>query len=100
MTGGEVDKPAIEVLHLDARLLEVRDEQADLARDRFHGVLRLLDAGRIETSTVSGHLAAKLRETLPVGDEAAACSDEPLDQRRVDVERLVRLLLAEQPHAC
>ena len=44
VAGGEVDEPAVEVLHLHAGSLEVGDQQPDLLRDLVDGILRLLDA--------------------------------------------------------
>jgi hypothetical protein len=37
---------------------------------------------------------------LPVRDETPARSDEPFDERRYHAKRVVRLLLAEEPHTC
>ena len=100
MVGGEVDEPAVEVLHLHAGGLEVGDQQRDLLRDLVDGILRLLDACGIETATVAGDLVPKLGEALSVGDETPARGDEPLDERRDDAEGFIRLLLAEEPHTC
>ena len=100
VVGGEVDEPAVEVLHLHAGSLEIGDQQPDLLRDLVDGILRLLDACGIETATVAGDLVPKLGEALSVGDETPARSDEPLDERRDDAEGFIRLLFAEEPHTC
>ena len=100
VTGREVDEPAVEVLHLHAGRLELGNEKPDLVRDFLDGALDLLRTNRIEPAAVPRHLSLEPGEALPVGDEAAARGDEPFDKRRNDAQRLVRLLLAEEPHTC
>lgn len=100
MAGGEVDEPAIEVLHLHAGRLELRNEEPDLSRNLLERPLRFLHAGRVEPAAVAGHLSLHPSETLAVGHEPSARRDEPLDERCDHIERLVRLLLAEEPHTC
>ena len=96
----EVDEPAVEVLHLHAGRLELGNEKPDLVRDLLDGALDLLRTNRIEPAAVPCHLSLEPAEAFPVDDEAAARGDEPFDKRRNDAQRLVRLLLAEEPHTC
>ena len=100
VSGREVDEPAVEVLHLYAGRLELGNEKPDLVRDLLDGALDLLRANRIEPAAVPGHLSFEPGEALPVGDKAASRGDEPFDERRNDAQGVVRLLLAEEPHAC
>jgi len=100
MAGREVDEPAVEVLHLHADRFELGNEKPDLVRDVFDGALDLLRACRIEPAAVPGHLSLEAGEALPLGNEVATRCDEPFDEWRNDAQRVVRLLLAEEPHTC
>ena len=100
MAGREVDEPAVEVLHLHAGRFELGNEKPDLVRDLLDGGLDVLRASRIEPAAVPGYLSLEAGEALPLGDEAATRCDEPFDERCHDGQRVVRLLLAEEPHTC
>ena len=100
VAGRKVDEPAVEILYLHAGRLELGNEKPDLVRHLLDGALDFLRASRIEPAAVPGHLSLELGEALPVGDEAAARGNEPFDEWRNDAERVVRLLLAEEPHTC
>jgi hypothetical protein len=100
VAGREVDEPAVEILHLHAGRLELGNEKPDLVRNLLDGALDLLHASRIEPAAVPGHLSLELGEALSVCDEAPAGGDKPFDERRNDAKRVVRLLLAEEPHTC
>lgn len=100
MTRGKVDEAAVEVLHLNPRLLELGDDEADLVRDLLGSALGLLHVLRIETAAVPRHLAAHLREPLALDDELLARRHEPPYKRRDHGQGLVRFLLAEEAHTC
>jgi len=96
----EVDEPTVEVFHLHTGRLELGNEHPDLVRNLLDSALGLLHASWIEPAPVPGHLLLELGEMLPVRDETPARSDEPFDERRYHAKRVVRLLLAEEPHTC
>ncbi len=96
----KVDEPAVEILHLDAGFFELRDEQADLARDALDGCLGLLDPLRVEPTPVAGHLPADLGQPPAFGHEAPPRIHEPFHQWADHGESVIRFLLGEEAHAC
>ena len=97
---GKSTSPRSRSFHLHAGRLELSNEKPDLVRNRLDGALDLLHASRIRPAAVPGDLSLELSEAASVCDEASARSDEPFDERRNDAQRIVRLLLAEEPHTC
>ena len=98
--GGEVDEAAVEILHLHAGRLELRDDEPDLVCDLLDVPVRLLYVPGIEASAVPRDLAPDLREPLSAGNESPARGDQPFYERRDDAEGIVRFLLAEEAHTC
>jgi len=94
----KVDQPLVEILHLHAGRLELTHEERDLGADLRSPILELAHPLRIETAAVPGHSAFDLLEPAGHMDEAPASSYEALDQRPHDLERVVGLLLGEDPH--
>jgi hypothetical protein len=98
--GGEVDEPAVEVLDLHSRLLEIGDEEADLLRHLVYRRLSLLNLPRVEPASVPAHLVLDRREALPFLQETLARGDEPADERLDHGQSVIRFLLAEEAHTC
>jgi hypothetical protein len=98
VVGRKVDQPPVEILHLDARRLHLIHEDRDLGADLRSLLLEFPHPFRIETAAVPGHSAFDLLEAAGYMDEASASAYEPLDQRSHDLERVVGLLLREDPH--
>ena len=98
--GGEVHEATVEVLHLDTCLLELGDDETDLAGHVLDGTLSLLHMLGIEAATVPTDLAPDRREPLAVGKELLARRDEPTDQRSDHGEGRIRFPLAEEAHTC
>jgi len=98
MLGGKIDEPGVEILHLDARVLELGDEPSNGRSLGFERGFGLLHQGRVDPAAVPTHLAAKARDTPLLVEEPLPRTDELLDERAHGVERPVRLLLGEEPH--
>jgi len=96
--GGKVDQPLVEILHLDACRLELTHEERNLGADLCGLLLELAHPFRIEAAAVPGHPAFDLLEPAGHMDESLASGYEPFDQRPHDLERVVGLLLGEDPH--
>jgi hypothetical protein len=94
----KVDQALVEILHLHARRLQLTHEDRDLGADLRTLLLKLPHPFRIETAAVSGHSAFDFLETAGYMDETSASAYEPLDERPHDLERVVGLLLREDPH--
>ena len=98
--GREVDEAAIEILHLHTCLLELCDDEPDLARHGLDGVLCVLHVLGIEPAAVARHLASNGRQPLALDDELLARGHEAAHQRFDDDQRVVRFVLAEEAHTC
>ena len=98
--GREIDEPPVEILHLHAGRLELGDQEPDLVPDLLGRTLGRLYAGGIEPASVSCHFSLHAGEAAALGHEAPTRRDEPLDEGGDPFERVVRLLLVEEPHTC
>jgi hypothetical protein len=94
----KVDQSLVEILDLHAGRLELTHEDRDLGARLRSLLLELPYPFRIETATVPGHSAFDMLEPAGHVHEAPTSSYEPLDQRPYDLERVVGLLLGEDPH--
>lgn len=96
--GRKVDEPAVEVLHLDAELVELVDELGQALLGLGRGSSDTSHRSGIEAAAVSRHAPADLVEARRGLPELTARRDEPLDERAHDRQRLVRLVLGEEAH--
>ena len=94
----KVDQPPVEILHLHPGRLELTHEERDLGADLRSLLLELPHQLRIETAAVPGHATFDLPEPAGYMHEALPSGYKPLDERPHDLERVVGLLLGEDPH--
>ena len=100
MASRKVDEALVEVLHLHARLLELRDDAPDLVRHLLDGALSVLNVLGIEPAAVPRHLAAHTRQAPALDHELLPRGNQPPHEGRDHRKGLVRFLLAEEAHTC
>src|SRR5262245_32334394 len=98
MARGEVDQAAVEILDLDAQLVDLADDGGQLGSGTCDRLLELADAARIEAAAVPGNVRLHLLELRAELDVRPSLLDEALHERTHDGKRAVRLVWREELH--